>query len=221
MRVCGFSSLLPLIYLLPRTPVPFYCLNLSPLPDHLSINLPREPLLSPCPVTIFSYSQAPTYLGLFLLYVPNLFSALSYLLVSETSFSFISLPIMSLNLRFAWLYRGSFPPSLSHISLAHLSTCILISVGLGCLSLCLRDPYLSIYPMSPRNFPSILSLYVLISPAIICPLIHANRKLPLPWSWSELVFETHPALPVYPLWFDLQKATMHTKNIKPVICMSL
>lgn len=32
-------------------------------------------------------------------------------------------------------------------------TCILISVGLSCLSLCLWDPYLFVYFMSPWHFP--------------------------------------------------------------------
>lgn len=82
-------------------PVSFYCLNLLSHPDHLSINLPWEPLLSPWPTIIFSYSEAPTYLGVSPLHSPPPFLCSLLSLGLGDLFLFISPPIISANLCFA------------------------------------------------------------------------------------------------------------------------
>lgn len=151
---------------MPNSPVFFYCLNLSLLPGHLSINLLREPLLSPGPTTIFSISKAPTYLGLSLLCAPHLFLALSYLLVSEASFSLsLSLLCLSTFSLISWIScsaRLFFPPhSLSYLPCTPFP-CILISVGLSCLSLSPCAPYLSIPCLHNSFLASNLFMFSLV-----------------------------------------------------------
>ena len=138
-----------LVFSLPGSSVSFYCLNLSPLPDHLSINLLREPPLCPCPFTIFPISIAPTYLGLSQPHSPPFpCSPISFSL--RGLFLFICLRIMPSYFLFApldlLLYLLSPPPSLAPICLAHLFLAFsnqLVSVAFLSLSPCYISVYLS------------------------------------------------------------------------------
>ena len=118
------------------SPVSSYCLDLSLLPDHLSINLLWEPLLPPGFNTICPVSVALKYLGLSSCFPPFPCSFISPGL--RGLFRSISLQVFLLS-----LHAPASPaaPPLSYLPCTPFP-CMVLSEGLSGLSLSLHSSYL-------------------------------------------------------------------------------